>query len=201
VRREVEDGRVAPEHLLRPVAVVHVPVDHGDALDAASSGVRGGDGDVVEQAEPHGLGRPRVVPRRAEERHPLADGSVDHRVDHRDQRAGGEARDVDALRGDVGVRIEVAGLAAELAQGVDEAALVDAGELFVGGRPGGHGVEDGAGRGSHPRARRHEPLRSLGVVAERRVGVEPRVVDEERALRPADSVVRQSLSLRRMLPR
>jgi hypothetical protein len=39
------------------------------------------------------------------------------------------------------------------------------------------------------------------MVTEGRVGVEPRVVDEERVVLPADSVVRQSLSLRRMLPR
>jgi hypothetical protein len=54
------------------------------------------------------------MPGRPEEGDSPGDGSVDHGVDHRDERAGGEARDVDALRRHVGVRIEVAGLAAEL---------------------------------------------------------------------------------------
>ncbi len=57
VRRHVEHVRVAQEHLLRAVAVVHVPVDHGDALEAARARVRGGDGHVVEQAEAHRLRR------------------------------------------------------------------------------------------------------------------------------------------------
>ena len=44
------------------------------------------------------------------------------RVDHRDERSGREARDLDALGRHVGVRVEVARLAAELAERLDEAA-------------------------------------------------------------------------------
>jgi hypothetical protein len=67
MRRHVEDGWVAIEHLLGAVAVVDVPVDDGDAGEAAGARMGGGDRHVVEQAEAHGLRSPRVVPRWAYE--------------------------------------------------------------------------------------------------------------------------------------
>ena len=55
VGRAVEHARIVPEDVLRAVAVVHVPVDDGDALGAMRLlRMAGGDGDVVEQAEAHG---------------------------------------------------------------------------------------------------------------------------------------------------
>ena len=46
---------VAPEDVLRAVAVVHVEVDHGDALGAVLlARIEAGDGDVGEDAEAHG---------------------------------------------------------------------------------------------------------------------------------------------------
>src|SRR5204862_1923982 len=48
---------------LRPVAMVDVPVDDQDPVDAmAGPGVVGGDGDASEEAETHGPRPQRVVP-------------------------------------------------------------------------------------------------------------------------------------------
>src|SRR5438477_6215 len=59
-------GRIGPEDLLGAVAVMHVEIDHGDAMQAVLLlGMAGCDGGVVEDAEAHrpdGLG---VVARRA----------------------------------------------------------------------------------------------------------------------------------------
>ena len=63
MRRHVEHARFVVEHRLRPVAVVHVDVDDGDALETAGEHRGRSDGDVVEEAEAHrsiGLG---VMPR------------------------------------------------------------------------------------------------------------------------------------------
>ena len=54
VRRGVEHARVAPENMLRAVAVVHVEIDDGDALDAMNGlSVARGDRRVVEEAKAH----------------------------------------------------------------------------------------------------------------------------------------------------
>ena len=181
--RDVEHVRVGPEHLLRAVAVVHVPVDDRHALEAARARVRGRDRHVVEQAEAHGLRGPGVVPGRAQERDALGDGAVDHRVDHRDERPGGQPGDLDALCRHVGVGVEVASLAAQLAERLDEAGVVHASELVVGRGAGLDAIEEGAGgrRLRDAGSRRDQPLGALGVVAEGSVPVEARVVDDQRA--------------------
>jgi hypothetical protein len=66
VDARVEDLVGGVEDLLGPVAVVHVPVEHQDPLHSAfGDRVRGGDRDVVEQAEPHRPPPLRVVSGRA----------------------------------------------------------------------------------------------------------------------------------------
>ena len=63
VERHVKDVGPVVEHLLGPVAVVGVPVEHHDPL-ALCGKQAGGDRDVVEQAETHRSGGERVVPGR-----------------------------------------------------------------------------------------------------------------------------------------
>ena len=151
--RYVEHVRVGPEDLLRAVAVVHVPVDDRDALEASRARVRGRDRHVVEQAEPHRLRGPGVVPRRAQERDALGDGAVDHRVDHRDERPCRQPGDLDALCRHVGVGVQVASLAAQLAERLDEAGVVHASELVIGRGAGLDAIEEGPG-GRRPLRRR-----------------------------------------------
>ena len=66
VRRGVEDVRLLVEDGLGAVAVVHVPVEDGDAL-AGGVQHRGGDGDVVDEAEAHGAVARGVMAGRAHE--------------------------------------------------------------------------------------------------------------------------------------
>ena len=68
MRGHVQHVRVGLEHVLRPVAVVHVVVHDRDPLDALRAGVRGADGNVVVDAEPHGAATFRVMARRPHER-------------------------------------------------------------------------------------------------------------------------------------
>jgi hypothetical protein len=81
VHRDEVDPRVALDERLRPVAVVHIPVDDQDALEAMTlAGIVGRDGNVAEQAEPHRLITERMVawgadgaeaPRRAAVKRPV----------------------------------------------------------------------------------------------------------------------------------
>ena len=86
VQRDVEDGRVVPEDVLRPVAVVDVPVDDRDPLEA-ELGLRRArrDRDVVEEAEAHRAVGGRVVAGRPHEREAAG-------ADRLDRAAGGEQR-------------------------------------------------------------------------------------------------------------
>ena len=78
VERDVEDGRVVPEDRLRPVAVVDVPVDDRDALEAELGlGRPGGDGHVVEEAKAHRAVGRRVVAGRPDEREAAARRGLD----------------------------------------------------------------------------------------------------------------------------
>ena len=68
VERHGQDVVAVVEALLRPVAVVDVPVQDRDAVDAAAARVLGCEGDVVEEAVAVRLRRLGVVARRAHER-------------------------------------------------------------------------------------------------------------------------------------
>src|SRR5690606_34253510 len=66
VRRAVEQVRVRPEYVLRPIAVMDVEVDDGHAFEPMLlARVEGGDGDDIEQAESHGPHLFGVMARRA----------------------------------------------------------------------------------------------------------------------------------------
>jgi hypothetical protein len=99
VERDEEHRVVVAKDLLRAVAVVDVPVDdcHPHEPELRLREPRR-DGDVVEEAEPHRRGRPRVVARWADEREPAPPNRFDRRPRCEERRL--EAR----LRGDrVGV--------------------------------------------------------------------------------------------------
>src|SRR3954451_14503986 len=82
VSRAKEHARVAPEDLLRAVAVVHIPVDNGDALRAVRLlSVPGCNRSVVEEAKAHGFGPLRMVAGRAHRREGVADLTGHYLVD------------------------------------------------------------------------------------------------------------------------
>ena len=118
MERDEEHAVVVPEDVLRPVAVVDVPIEDRDALEA-ELGLReaGGDGDVVEEAEAHGLAGECMVARRTHEREAAALDGLDRAAGGQQRRAVGRLRrrrvgreprrPVDGLH-DVEVRLRVA---------------------------------------------------------------------------------------------
>ncbi len=91
MQRDGEHRRVVEEDLLRPVAVVHVPVDDRHALDPALAlRPAGGDRDVVDEAEAHRRAALGVVARWAQQRERVVELAVEHRLDGAQQAAGGQ---------------------------------------------------------------------------------------------------------------
>ena len=72
MRRDVEHARVIPEDLLRPIAVMDIPVDDEHALVAFDE-LSCGDGNVVEETKAHSAVVESVVTRwpRDDEADPL----------------------------------------------------------------------------------------------------------------------------------
>jgi hypothetical protein len=115
--------------VLRSVAVVHVPVDAEHARQPASVGFRGGDGDVVEEAEAHRARRDCVVPGRADQGEGGAGFAV-HDEAHAFRRgSGGEQRGIDRCARDSGVAVEGAGPPAQAEDGLHVARIVNARQL------------------------------------------------------------------------
>ena len=82
VGRAVHHRAVAPEDVLRAVAVMDVPVDDRDALGAMRLlRVPGGDRGIVEEAEPHGAGALGVMAGRAHRREGVPGPPRHHLVD------------------------------------------------------------------------------------------------------------------------
>ena len=109
VRGEEEHRRIAPEGVLRAVAVVHVEIHDEHPLHAALGlGVAGGDGHVVEDAEAHAAAGDGVVARRPHQVETIRRLPLQHGVHQVHQAAGRQQRRVVGARGNVGVRVEVA---------------------------------------------------------------------------------------------
>ncbi len=107
VRRDVEHAGIVVEAPLRPVAVMHVPIDDQQPLEAvACAQVARADGDVVEQAKAHGPIRLGVVAGRPNEREAVVDVARHDRVEDREVAAGGEARGLVRPRRRRGVGVE-----------------------------------------------------------------------------------------------
>src|SRR6185295_16138585 len=89
VTRDREDGWVGPEDLLGPVAVMDVPVDDRDTLEAAGfPGVLGADRGVRKDAKPPPEIGLRMVARGPGERVNVLHRPVQHRVYCRDHASG-----------------------------------------------------------------------------------------------------------------
>ena len=75
--------RIILEDRLRPVAVMHVPVDDQHALSVPLLlSVARRHGHVIHVAEALGLGAERVVPGRPDSGEAVAEAAFAHRVDH-----------------------------------------------------------------------------------------------------------------------
>ncbi len=101
---DVEHLAIRQEGGLRPVAVVRVPVDDGDALVAKREQPARRDGDVVEQAETHRPVRRGVVPRRADQREGYE--ALQPQFERIEDAAQGEQGDLEALSRHVRVVVD-----------------------------------------------------------------------------------------------
>jgi hypothetical protein len=136
---EVEDLPVPVEDVLGAVAVVDVPVEHGDPPDPEGAGVRGGHRRVVEEAEAHGVVRPGVVARRA---HDGEGGLTRQRAVHRGAGGpGGERGDLEGARPERRVGVEVAAPRfGERSEPLDVRPRVDPHQGVSAGRPEGQAL-------------------------------------------------------------
>ncbi len=132
VSRDVQHARLVVEHRLRSVAVVHVDVDDGNALETAGEHRGGRDGDVVEEAEAHRPIRFGVVPRWTHERERgLALG--DRVLRRLNRRARREPSDFVRVRRRERVGVEHHRLTRRRGHPLDVRLGMYAQELFVGG--------------------------------------------------------------------
>ena len=125
------------EDRLRAVAVVHIPVDHGDfAQSVAGLGGLDGNGNVGEKAKAHGAVCQAVMPRWPRQRIGIVRLALEHRVHGGQGQSGGQLRNLVAARPDrcLGAKLT----AASIAQGLETLQIgtaVDAQQiLFTGWR-------------------------------------------------------------------
>src|SRR5690606_10683474 len=216
---DVEDVRILIEDLLGAVPVVHVPVDDRHASSAESEGVSRGEGDLVDQTEPHRSVRTGVMTWWPDERETTTT-LAPHGLRQSQGATRGHLRDVHGALVVVRVRVEEAARAASLEQGLDVLGRMDGAQLVGGGNAGADALPQ-AGRGAfEPASTRPETLGALGVrdvgVLERPVvsgrvrlllGVEPvsveeRVIEDEQFHAksvPSSSVVRHGSRVLRSL--
>src|SRR5207244_12649361 len=94
VGRDVEDVGIALEAVLRPVAMVEVPVDDRHALDAVALEPGRRDRHVVEEAEAHGAIALGMVPGRAHEREAVLHLPCQHRLADDEEAPGRDPRGI-----------------------------------------------------------------------------------------------------------
>lgn len=101
------DTRVFPENVLRPVAMMHVEVDHGDPFETVViEGVGDANGDIVVEAEAHGAVAGGVMPGRAHIAKGILRGSRQDEVGGEDEGARRAARRLERVRVHRGIRVE-----------------------------------------------------------------------------------------------
>jgi len=99
VHADEEDAGIGFEAGLRAVAVVDIEIDDGDFLEAMFLlEIFGGDGDVGEKAEAHGMVGLGVMAGRTDGGEGALDGAVHDRVAALENGAEGEKRDLEAGR-------------------------------------------------------------------------------------------------------
>ena len=168
---EIKDARIVVEHLLRPVSMVHVPIDNEDFWQLVPLlDVPGGNGHVVQQAEPHrSVGR-RMMAGRADRAKCIADFARKHGVNRGENpadRLGGHRvrRFADRRVVGVGIRVSPVDLPLEL---VEMRRRVNRLQPLVARRPRG---DDGQflhqPHTAEPRVDRQQPLGPLRVSGSR----------------------------------
>ena len=107
VHRGVKHRRIVPKDVLRAVAVVHVPVNNGDALRSAQARLICRDGGVVEKAKAHRPVARGVMPGWAYERESKVRRTRHEFVDHRHRAARTKVGRFDGTGGHERIGVEV----------------------------------------------------------------------------------------------
>src|SRR5262249_6089225 len=107
MRREIQNAGVVPECVLSSVPVVNVPVDDQDSRGSGRAHGLRGDGDVVEEAETHGLVGFGVMSWRTDEGEPAREIAPPDGESKVDQTPGGEPGGGGGIRTRIGVRVEL----------------------------------------------------------------------------------------------
>lgn len=178
MRRKERDLAVVVKRVLRPVAVVHVPIDDQHPIESVSgASMSRRDGDVVEQAEAHWGTWQGVMPRRTGQHDGSRVLSVQHCIDGGARRAGSDAGDLGRCRAEDRIDFDPAApRCSEAVDLVDVPGRVDPAEFFVARpprRPGGETVPQlavGEHRVKDPQASRRLGMMSRHVVMEACVG-------------------------------
>ena len=127
------------ENILRAVAVVHVPIENRDSLDAVDGlRVPGRHGDMVEKAEAHGAIRRRMVSGRSHRAKGVIDASGQRRIDgvhHATRRQSGNFPRTRA-NAHVAVGERAFAVRDRVEHGFDVTRIVRATELVDRGQPG-----------------------------------------------------------------
>ncbi len=161
---DVEDRRVVLEAVLGAVAVVHVPIEDQDACRAVLrlQGA-GGERDVVEEAESHGVAGLGVMARwahRSQSRRRLPPQHASREID---RAARGQTGHFVAARTVIGVPVELAGRGVTgRGESIQQRPFVDAQDLFGLGRPR-CGDLDPISIGVQRFSDRNQALRSFGM--------------------------------------
>src|SRR5205823_683595 len=109
VDAEEKHLRIGVKNVLRAVAVVNVPIDDKYARQAeARAGPLSGQGDVVEKAETHAMGRRGMMAGRPDQAQGVRVLPMQHGVDGTGTSAGGGQGDLEGLRTDDRVDIKQA---------------------------------------------------------------------------------------------
>ena len=187
VQRNRQRVRIVVVDRLRAVAVVHVPVDHRDALDAVfRTGGLDRDRDVRQQAEAHRAIAQAMMAGRPRQREGVRRTFAEDRIDGRDRESGRQRGDLVAALAERREIAEVAAVrVAECAERVEIVRGMNAQQVGGRGRLGAAQVElCGQARGLHER---QEAALRIGRfrVARARRRLDPAADREEQRVRAA----------------
>src|SRR5687767_7429241 len=98
--REIKDGIILPENILRAVTMMDVPIDDEDVFHAVLDlSIPCGDCGIVEQAKSHGVVRRRMMTGRTDKRESSTAGFSKHGIDRRRCGAGRQLGDSKGVAG------------------------------------------------------------------------------------------------------
>lgn len=108
MRRTEQDAWIVLENILRPVAVMHIPINDGDALGTvAALRMAGRNRNIVEKAKAHSRGALGMMSGRAGSNEDIICSAGKHVIDRRRCRTDSRQRGIQAFGTDIGIAVEL----------------------------------------------------------------------------------------------